>query len=227
MGRFKKGNRAQRKDLWAMSGALEALVEAMRSVNISNRDTSYSSAMWSELALNVFNEDLNKNRHWLWVIWAKNRNGVRDLISTQHERSERSEAGETNKLLVNNREKIEISDEDIECNDAKDKQEISLETEGQTDMEQNEAEDKQRKMVITTEAKRKHGKTWRKLPVISKKFTITVDRKKRKKNSPTSRFNKTEATMDQCVLQEVQRKKSLLYPGLQESARQIFSKSKN
>ncbi len=81
--------------------------KAMRSVDISNRDTGYSSEIWPELALKKFSQDQNKNRHWLWVIWTKIRNGVRDLICTQQERSERSEAGETNKLDANNTEKTD------------------------------------------------------------------------------------------------------------------------
>ena len=83
MGRVKKGNRAQRKDLWAMSGGMTALVETMQSVKITNRDTSYSSEIWSELSISLFGQDDPKIRHWLWVIWTKNRKGMRDLINKQ------------------------------------------------------------------------------------------------------------------------------------------------
>jgi len=43
MGRVKKGSRAQRKDLWAMAGGMETIVRSMKSVNITNRVTEYSS----------------------------------------------------------------------------------------------------------------------------------------------------------------------------------------
>lgn len=79
MGRVKKGQRMQRKDLCAMVGGMDALVRTMRSVNISKTDTGY----WSELSQSLFGQDHKKNRHWLWVMWTINRNGVRDLVTKQ------------------------------------------------------------------------------------------------------------------------------------------------
>lgn len=65
MGRVKKGNTAQRKDLWAMAGGMEALVRIMKSIDIINRDTGYSSKIWSELSITLFGQDDKKKRHWL------------------------------------------------------------------------------------------------------------------------------------------------------------------
>ena len=50
MGRVKKGSKAHRKDLWAMAGGMEALARTLKSANIANRDTDYSSKIWSELS---------------------------------------------------------------------------------------------------------------------------------------------------------------------------------
>lgn len=85
MGRVKKGSKAQRKKLWEISGGLHSLVGTLRSVNIENKDTSYSSAIWSEVSLKLFGEDDSKHRHWLWVIWTKNRKGVRDFFDKESE----------------------------------------------------------------------------------------------------------------------------------------------
>ncbi|XP_060716527.1 uncharacterized protein LOC132839520 isoform X3 [Tachysurus vachellii] len=83
MGRVKKGQKVQRKDLCAMVGGIDALVRTMRSFNISKTDTSYSSRIWSKLSQRLFGQDHKKNRHWLWVMWTTNRNGVRDLVTEQ------------------------------------------------------------------------------------------------------------------------------------------------
>ena len=70
-----------------MAGGMDALVKTLKSINITSRDTDYSSEIWSELSVKLFGQDLNKKRHWLWVIWTRNRNGVRDLICKQQENS--------------------------------------------------------------------------------------------------------------------------------------------
>lgn len=61
MGRVKKGQRIARKDLCAIVGGMDALVRTMRSVNISKRDTGYSSEIWSELSQTLFGQDIRKN----------------------------------------------------------------------------------------------------------------------------------------------------------------------
>ncbi len=80
--------------------------------------------------------------------------------------------------------------------DADDKQEVSLKTGGQTkehvsdeDIQRKDAEDNQEKVLLKKGSKHRQGKAWnkkiwRKLPVISKKFTSTVDKKKWKKIVP-------------------------------------------
>ncbi|XP_026992183.1 uncharacterized protein LOC113636339 [Tachysurus fulvidraco] len=83
MGRVKKGQKIQRKDLCAMVGGIDALVGTMKRFNISKTDTSYSSNIWSKLSLSLFGQDLKKNRQWLWVMWTTNRNRVRELVTGQ------------------------------------------------------------------------------------------------------------------------------------------------
>ena len=117
-GKRKKGNRAQRKDLWAMAGGMDALVKTLKSINITSRDTDYSSAIWSELSVKLFGQDLNKKRNWLWVIWTRNRNGVRDFICKQQENS-----SEMNKAQAMEKK---ITGEDTEENKAEaNKQDLS------------------------------------------------------------------------------------------------------
>ncbi|KAL7374542.1 hypothetical protein ABVT39_002691 [Epinephelus coioides] len=225
MGRVKKGSRAQRKDLWAMAGGMEALVRSMKSVNITNRGTEYTSEIWSELSVTLFGQDQKKNRHWLWVIWTRKRKGVRDLTIKQQDKTKKSEEDSHARDLVsdedteeNEAEELqaqEVTDEDSHKDEEEDKQqemslqtgvqlpevtdedshkdeeeedeqqEMSLQTGVQLqevtdeDSHKDEEEDKQQKMPLQTGARPKHVKTWnrkqwRKLPVVSKRFTITL-----------------------------------------------------
>ncbi len=140
MGRVKKGQRVQRKDLCAVAGGMNVLVRTMKSFDISNRDTDYSSEIWSELSLALFGQDHKKNRHWLWVMWSGNRNGIRDLLSKQQEKTETTEKERHVDVEVCNQDNVTEnlhlsmidniepgSDENTENNDAKDeRQNVSL-----------------------------------------------------------------------------------------------------
>ena len=82
MGRVKQGKKVHRKDLWVVAGGRESVVTAMRSANISERDTNYSSEIWSELFTTLFGENNPKNCYWLYIIWTRNRKEVRVLSLT-------------------------------------------------------------------------------------------------------------------------------------------------
>lgn len=200
----------------AVAGGMDALVRTMKSVDISKRNTSYSSEIWSELSLALFGQDHNKNRHWLWVMWTRNRNGVRDLLSKQQEKTEMTEKerhveicsqdNETENLHLSMIRNIEPgSDENTENNEAKDEQQnVSLQlkvvqveeavTYAEEISDKDEAEEEQH-VSLQREAQLEHEKMgikklWRKLPVVSKKFTITVNRKKWLKIVPLHGSNK-------------------------------------
>ena len=79
--------------MWAKAGGMEVLVRTMKSAITNNKDTGYSSDIWSDLSISLFGEEKKKNRHWLWVIWNENRNGLRDLVCKEQENS--SESKET------------------------------------------------------------------------------------------------------------------------------------
>ncbi|XP_034075853.1 uncharacterized protein LOC117548599 [Gymnodraco acuticeps] len=171
MGRVKKGKRAQRKDLWAMAGGMEALVRGLKSVHITKRDTGHSSYIWSELAIILFGHDDKKHRHWLWVVWTNNRKGLRDLINKRQKsleqkevqvmeenQNERDVGGECSedclsKDLPLSMIQHKVSDEDIDKNEAEDKQQRMSSQSGleddqlsDEDIDKNEAEDKQQRM---------------------------------------------------------------------------------
>ncbi|KAI4800981.1 hypothetical protein KUCAC02_006246 [Chaenocephalus aceratus] len=171
MGRVKKGNGAQRKDLWAMAGGMEALVRGMKSVHMTKRDTGHSSYIWSELALMRFGHDDKKRRHWLWVVWTNNRKGLRDLIYKRQQsleqkevqvmeenQNERDVGGECSEdcltkdmplRMIQNK----VSDEDTENKEGEDNQQRMSSQSGleddqlsDEDTDKNEAEDKQQRM---------------------------------------------------------------------------------
>ncbi|KAF0026092.1 hypothetical protein F2P81_020829 [Scophthalmus maximus] len=150
LGRVKEGNKCQRKDLWAMAGGMESLVRTMKSFNITKRDTMYTSEIWSELSMSLFGQDHKKKKHWLWVKWTKNRNGVRDLITTQHEIS--SVINEDQAMAKNTR------DEDTERTGDEDKQlnllvesEVHVEDTTDVNTERTEDEEKKRNLLVESE----------------------------------------------------------------------------
>ncbi|XP_060715713.1 uncharacterized protein LOC132839004 [Tachysurus vachellii] len=193
MGRVKKGQRMKRKDLCAMVGGMDALVRTMRSVNISKTDTGYSSKIWSELSQSLFGEDHKKNRHWLWVMWTTNRNGVKDLVTKQ----------QTNDPQVMNNKATDCETEEpsvfkTDKNDEErqvtedEQQDVSLQnivqveeaiTDVEVELDQIDGEDEQQNVSLQSGIQTEHGKRgntkqWRKMPVCSKRFIITVNRKK-------------------------------------------------
>ncbi|XP_034064636.1 uncharacterized protein LOC117541546 isoform X2 [Gymnodraco acuticeps] len=218
MGRVKKGKRAQRKDLWAMAGGMEALVRGLKSVHITKRDTGHSSYIWSELAIILFGHDDKKHRHWLWVVWTNNRKGLRDLINkrqksleqkevqvmeeNQNERDVGVECSEDclSKDLPLSMIQHKVSDEDIDKNEAEDKQQRMSSQSGleddqlsDEDIDKNEAETEEQNLQRGAQDVNKNTGTkthWRKLPVVSKRFGITVNRKKWQKIVPLTGSNK-------------------------------------
>lgn len=88
MGRYEKGKQHGRADMWGKAGGVDAVMHALRKADVLNRNTEYSSEMWSQLSMVLFDEDIQKNRHWLWVAWTKNRKGLRDRIHLTNEESE-------------------------------------------------------------------------------------------------------------------------------------------
>ncbi|KAK2841232.1 hypothetical protein Q7C36_012811 [Tachysurus vachellii] len=193
MGRVKKGQRMQRKDMCAMVGGMDTLVRTMRSVNMSKTDTGYSSKIWSELSQSLFDQDHKKNRHWLWMMWTTNRNGVRDLVTEQQTNDPqvmniKATDCKTEEPSVfktdNNDEERHVAEDDTFCSSL---QNIVQVEEAITDVEvlsdQSDGEVKQENVslqssVQTEHGKRRNKKQWRKMPVCSKSFIITVDRKK-------------------------------------------------
>lgn len=81
MGRYKKGQKQARKDVWAQAGGIERIVKEMLTSEILKYSQKYGSPIWSQLSTALFGEDSEKNRHWLWVIWSYNRKGVRDQLN--------------------------------------------------------------------------------------------------------------------------------------------------
>lgn len=86
MGRVKKGRNVVRTDLWEKAGGIDAVVKELEKADILSRNTESSSEIWSELARVLFNEDIQKNRIWLWVAWRENRKCLRDRVrlATEH-----------------------------------------------------------------------------------------------------------------------------------------------
>nr|XP_055061415.1 uncharacterized protein LOC129444656 isoform X1 [Misgurnus anguillicaudatus] len=81
MGRYKKGKKLVRADMWAKAGGIDAVAEELMKADICNENTEYSSEIWSQLSKTLFHEDNPKNRLWLWVTWTQNRQGLRDRIN--------------------------------------------------------------------------------------------------------------------------------------------------
>lgn len=66
MGRYKKGQKAKRKDVWAEAGGKEVVVFHLLKADILNRDQGYSSEVWSDVSIALFGKDTQENRVWLW-----------------------------------------------------------------------------------------------------------------------------------------------------------------
>ncbi|XP_048017998.1 uncharacterized protein LOC125249699 [Megalobrama amblycephala] len=88
MGRYKKRQKLKRSGLWEEAGGTDSIIEKLQKADILNRNTEYSSDIWSELALSFFSEDSLKNRRWCWTMWTKNRNGLRERLATAAARQE-------------------------------------------------------------------------------------------------------------------------------------------
>lgn len=71
MWRYKKGKQLVRADLWGKAGGVDAVANAPRKADVFNRNTEYSSEIWSQLSMVSFDEDIQKNRLGLWVAWTK------------------------------------------------------------------------------------------------------------------------------------------------------------
>jgi len=80
MGRYKKVTKRARSDLWEKAGGIDSMTKKLQKADILNINTEYSSEIWSQLAIDVFNEDSHKNRHWLWVVWNHNHRGLRERV---------------------------------------------------------------------------------------------------------------------------------------------------
>lgn len=81
MGRFKKGSKQRRSNLWEKAGGTQIIIEKLQKSDILNRNTERSSDLWSELALSFFGDDSQTNRLWSWSIWTTNRDGVKEKVS--------------------------------------------------------------------------------------------------------------------------------------------------
>ncbi|KAM3619456.1 uncharacterized protein V6R79_008529 [Siganus canaliculatus] len=112
-----------------MAGGINSLVTAMDNANIKTRGTNYSSEIWAELSETVFSEDNKKNRHWLWVVWNKNRKGLKDLIQQEEplritqiqsdEENKKDASGEEKENLSTQTDFVEVPDEDKESENKK------------------------------------------------------------------------------------------------------------
>ncbi len=66
MGRYKKGVKLVRSDLWEKVGGTDFIVKKLLNADILNRNTAKSSDLWSQLAIDLFNDDTPRNRAWIW-----------------------------------------------------------------------------------------------------------------------------------------------------------------
>ncbi len=76
MGRYKKGVKLVRSDLWEKVGGTDFIVKKLLNADILNRNTAKSSDLWSQLAIDLFNDDTPRNRAWIWENWRINRQGI-------------------------------------------------------------------------------------------------------------------------------------------------------
>lgn len=60
MGRYKKETKLVRSDLWEKVGCIDSLANKLQKADILNRNTEYSSEIWSQLATDFFNDDRPK-----------------------------------------------------------------------------------------------------------------------------------------------------------------------
>jgi len=58
----------------------DSVIKTLQKTDILNRNTEYSSEIWSQLAVELLHEDTQKNRHWLWVVWNHNHRGLRERV---------------------------------------------------------------------------------------------------------------------------------------------------
>ncbi len=80
MGRYKKGLKLVRSDLWEKVGGTDVIVKKLLNADILNTNTAKSSDVWSQLAIGLFNDDTSRNRTWMWENWRINRQGIRERV---------------------------------------------------------------------------------------------------------------------------------------------------
>ncbi len=80
MGRYKKGVKLVRSDLWEKVGGTDFIVKKLLNADILNRNTAKSSDLWSQLAIDLFTDDTPRNRAWIWENWRINRQGIRERV---------------------------------------------------------------------------------------------------------------------------------------------------
>lgn len=61
MGRYKKGTQLIRSYIWEKVGGTDSIIKKLQKADILNRNTEYSSEIWSQLAIDFFNNDTPKN----------------------------------------------------------------------------------------------------------------------------------------------------------------------
>lgn len=80
MGRYEKVKKLVRSDKWKKVGGIDSLMNQLQKADVLNRNTKYSSEVWSQLAIDLFNDDTPKKRHWLWMIWMKKQKDLRERV---------------------------------------------------------------------------------------------------------------------------------------------------
>jgi len=62
MGRYKKVTKRARSELWEKAGGIDSMTKKLQKADILNINTEYSSEIWSQLAIDLFNVDKKKKK---------------------------------------------------------------------------------------------------------------------------------------------------------------------
>lgn len=190
MGRYKKGTKLVRTDMWEKAGGIDAVANELRKADVLNKTPEYSSEIWSQLSLALFGEDIQKNRCWLWGAWTKNSKGLRDRVHLDTKESNVMTQG----VPETGTEGMEPEDQGMEVADVttqKEKKIDAMDVESNSDSDVSHLEQStdskrlKRKPEVMMAQERESGlNIWRQCPKVRKMFYITMERKKWDKIKP-------------------------------------------
>lgn len=71
--------------MWKAAGGKDVIVKFFKTADINQQDTTQNAPIWHMLSTNIFGQNTQNNRQWLYVVWRYNRRDLRTIVQKEGE----------------------------------------------------------------------------------------------------------------------------------------------